>query len=1119
MQYLKSIHLFCKCMPMIVLLFGVQTTYSKPFDKAPRPKKSISADSSTLRITPDGHWLGYINPDAFFHHPETLSQEKNQIIFPSYYDARLENIVTPVKDQGNCGSCWIFSTMGCLESNLLRQGFCFNNLSEQHLNTCSIGKFCEGGNSYYSVCYFSSLKGPMTEKESPYDLNNSACNDQLSPNMYVLNACFIPNKIEAIKEAVLNYGAVATNFFWDDYYFRSSDKTYYCDNSNLGTNHGVTIVGWDDLLPTKGGTGAWIVKNSWGGTWGDLGYFHMSFHDKSANTLTAYYPDVFYSEKAYRSEGYNQRGYSGSVGYRQSVAYGLVKLVPEYDLNIDMIGSWIVSDGAKISIDIYDNFNGSTLSNRLGTVAAQTVRYSGFRTFKIEKPIARKKNDDYYVLIRYETPGYYYPVPYDDNSTRVKEVAWVSRDGTSWSSMNSDGNISVRVFTSLPTVSRPKASIGVNTLQTNCCGQAENNEIELTSLGKEENTKVTWEITPSEYHYICGYNEHSNPTRVAFLDSGTYQIDLKVQNELGADSARLSQPVHVMKSYPVPFSENFNSPGLEHFGWGFANTRNETEWKQSTVVRGSDGNPGVMEIDYYQTSNGGHSHDLTLPPISLKTVSSAYLKFKVAYRYCCPGYKDRLEVWVSSNCGESFSDLVYEKAGHELSTVLADESNYLTRFIPNEASQWRLDSIDLSAFIGRDIIIQFKTTCSGYFGNMIYLDDPGVSGNYLISGSTLYYRNGKLLTGTTVELINNRTQKTDKKIIAQDGSFRFDELKNSDYVLSASLDTDAECISATDALMANLNAIGRLSLDPVQKEAGDVDNNGTISATDALLIGKYAVGLIDEFPAGKWFFDSKQVKIENGSKQQLLEGIYYGDINCSFNEPVAKAAGIVSDYSMRVVTGADSTALIPVAVSATGGLGAISVEILYPGQLMSVLAVSCNQPGMLAHIVEDRVKIAWIGSGDVGLDRITFFIKIKMNRLVSQDILLNLDPRSEFADNSAKHVDEARVTIPVIDGKTYASTPHTQAREAGHVLNCYPNPCNNVCSLKYNLTEGGNVRLSLFNSEGKLLKVLVDSRQPGGNYTVQISLTGCPDGIYPLTMEIGTSEGKKIIKGKIEVKR
>uniref|UniRef100_A0A3Q3BG25 Pro-cathepsin H-like n=1 Tax=Kryptolebias marmoratus TaxID=37003 RepID=A0A3Q3BG25_KRYMA len=199
--------------------------------------------------------------------------------YPEFVDWRTKgNFVTPVKNQGFCGSCWTFSTTGCLESVIAIATGKLISLSEQQLLDCSrpFNNFgCLGGLPSQSFEYIKYNKGLMTEEDYPYK-SFSRCKFESQ-----LAAAFVQDVVnitsydeKAMVDAVAQLNPITFCFdvtpdfkhYKDGFYLFSTQ----CKSTADSVNHAVLAVGYgseDNEKPY------WIVKNSWGTAWGKDGYF------------------------------------------------------------------------------------------------------------------------------------------------------------------------------------------------------------------------------------------------------------------------------------------------------------------------------------------------------------------------------------------------------------------------------------------------------------------------------------------------------------------------------------------------------------------------------------------------------------------------------------------------------------------------------------------------------------------------------------------------------------------------------------------------------------------------------------------------------------------------------
>lgn len=204
-------------------------------------------------------------------------QMSNQAL-PTSVDWRKKGVVTPVKNQGECGSCWTFSTTGCLESHHAIKTSQLVTLSEQQLVDCA-GNFnnhgCDGGLPSQAFEYIHYAGGLESEKDYPYRAHDEQCkfNKSLVAATVASQVNITEKDEDMIVDAVANVGPVsicydvAMDF---RFYKKGVYKSKICKNGNEDVNHAVLAVGYDQ---TSDGELYWIVKNSWGADWGMDGYF------------------------------------------------------------------------------------------------------------------------------------------------------------------------------------------------------------------------------------------------------------------------------------------------------------------------------------------------------------------------------------------------------------------------------------------------------------------------------------------------------------------------------------------------------------------------------------------------------------------------------------------------------------------------------------------------------------------------------------------------------------------------------------------------------------------------------------------------------------------------------
>lgn len=212
-------------------------------------------------------------------------------------DWRGQGAVTPVKNQGQCGSCWSFAATGSLEGQNYRKTGKLVSLSEQNLIDCSkaySNNGCSGGWTDRAYQYIKDNNGVDTEQSYPYEgVDNQLCRfngDNIGAT--VIGIVNIKSGDEnALKQAVAAVGPISVAIdVRPSFQFYSAGIYYDKFCSTVQVNHGVVVVGYG----TENGQDYWLVKNSWGTSYGEKGYIRMARNKRNNCAIATYasYPMV-----------------------------------------------------------------------------------------------------------------------------------------------------------------------------------------------------------------------------------------------------------------------------------------------------------------------------------------------------------------------------------------------------------------------------------------------------------------------------------------------------------------------------------------------------------------------------------------------------------------------------------------------------------------------------------------------------------------------------------------------------------------------------------------------------------------------------------------------------------
>ena len=436
---------------------------------------------------------------------------------PSSYDGRTQGYLTSVKSQNPYGTCWAHASIASVETYMIKHGITNAltgapanqnmNLSEYHLawfnytdaydklgmlngdKTKPSSSYLNlGGTGFHATYTFMRGTGPASESTSALaysQASSSGLNSQYAYNYNVarvVGAEWIPvSNRDAVKRAIMEYGAGYIAYYHSDSYVNSSTGGY-CYKSNTYANHAVTVVGWDDNFATSNflssarpsSPGAWIIKNSWGSSWGKSGYFYLSYEDVPSRNETCVFFKVVDNDtytNCYQYDGTTNDNNSKTLGNNASIANIFTAKASE---TITAVAFAPGDEATNYTIKVYKNLSSSTnpTSGTLMSTKTGYVAFPGYHTAVLDTPVSINNGETFSVVVTLNVSSGSVHAPYDA-SANYSWVTWTHKNNgntsyykesssSSWTDCPSNGDFRIKAFTGPVQASSYSVSAQVN---------------------------------------------------------------------------------------------------------------------------------------------------------------------------------------------------------------------------------------------------------------------------------------------------------------------------------------------------------------------------------------------------------------------------------------------------------------------------------------------------------------------------------------------------------------------------------------------------------------------------------------------------------------------------------
>ena len=388
-----------------------------------------------------------------------ISTYARSVNLPTSYDARNDHLVTSAKNQGNNGNCWAFATCSVAETYLIKNHLSDSNidLSEAHLtyfmynNKGDVYGNTDGDQTIAKTDYFYNIGanpyfipialenfGLALETNYPSDEESvrqmSGTKTDQNNTQYILKNSDVicsdaKNNVQKVKEAIYENGSVLGCYYDKTYYYNNSTYAYY-NNAYSSYNHAITIIGWDDnfskdnfkIKPAN--NGAWLVKNSWGNSFGDNGYFWISYEEPSLGNIM-----TFELEKKNNQETYQYDGTMCGLAYsflENNQTISNVFQVKENNTALSSVSLGMLGNYGKVELSIYTNLTSkdNPLSGQCVYQETKDITHYGINRLPLDKGVSLDK-DSYYALVVKNVSGSSINMMLDDYLGNSKDIQFI----------------------------------------------------------------------------------------------------------------------------------------------------------------------------------------------------------------------------------------------------------------------------------------------------------------------------------------------------------------------------------------------------------------------------------------------------------------------------------------------------------------------------------------------------------------------------------------------------------------------------------------------------------------------------------------------------------------------
>ncbi|HRY31560.1 MAG TPA: M6 family metalloprotease domain-containing protein [Bacteroidales bacterium] len=394
-----------------------------------------------------------------------------------------------------------------------------------------------------------------------------------------------------------------------------------------------------------------------------------------------------------------------------------------------------------------------------------------------------------------------------------------------------------------------------------------------------------WSFDPPQVQFVNGTTASSQHPQVQFTAGGIYSVTLIISGPSGSDTLTREDYISIQAPAIPPFTDNFESGSFTTKNWTINNPDGQTTWAIYSGAGGNGSSTKCAYMDNYNYPSNPQTDELIMPPVILAAGGSAQITFKVAYRPYSDEYHDTLKVLLSTDCGQTFPYILYNKTGSVLATGPA--ATYM--FIPAVSTDWRTENINLTGYLGNTVILKFQAI-NGY-GNNLYIDDINFTGSAPVNANFSATPTNPCKYGTVQFTDLSSGSPTSWFWTFGDGSTS--SLQNPShqysntgtYTVSLTVTKSGNSNTMTKTDYITVNPLNTVSVSIVQEPAGTFCFGQAVTFTAAAVNG-------GSNPSYQWKRNAANVggnepsyTVSNLSNGEVISCVLTSNISCPANNP------------------------------------------------------------------------------------------------------------------------------------------------------------------------------------------------------------------------------------------